>query len=224
EWLFDTRQQQRIYKEVNGTRELAGGVFVSVGKKINYEGGDKDTFRGTYSIGDEGIYLSFRIYLFEEGGYNNIGGLYLPQYSSDGVGNLYLSGSDYIQRPWNYYQSYSGSITFNKISNSQLNAVFDGEMADRNNVGSGGSITGTIMYRNDNDQISSDSRYVPAAGEEEDPSGLACQNLDYNGPQAGQVKQWCQYAQFLACLGLNEEKEVQCTILEDYGATCPYCN
>ncbi len=60
--------------------------------------------------------------------------------------------------------------------------------------------------------------------EEEETTTSNCGSLSYNGPTEGQIMQFCQAAQLYDCEGAATERAYVCSVIADYGASCPYCN
>jgi len=160
--------------------------------------------------------LNLAISLFEENGEYERG---LTFFYADGTEEL-----AYQETPFNTYAAFTNgqpadiNMSFNTLKPNSIAATLRGTVESFLNnelfteeVNIQFAIEGVLP-------LFMDLRSLP------DGSGAVCANLNYNGPTEGQAKQWCQYAQFLDCNGLITERDVQCQILLDYGATCPYCN
>lgn len=225
-WYFILSYNIPVFVERNGERILAGKVLSYLTYLNDYDGENKETFQyKSLKTGEDNIEAYFKLDLIDSTGWDG-GGIYYydPQVIESGGGYRLeeVQNISVISTPSSVYESASFSIDFGKISKKEISASFNAELFNRGNNEDNNVYTanGTVKIRTIN--TSGDSREVEDDSDD-DNSGVGCSDLTYNGPQAGQVKQWCQYAQFLGCMGLYTEKQVQCTILEDFGASCPYC-
>ncbi len=106
----------------------------------------------------------------------------------------------------------------------KVTGKIDVQFKDENNVSQ--NLSADFDLEGDNIVIEPDDIIItpPVDTGGSGSGGGDCGNLTYNGPTEGQIKQFCEAAQLYDCLGASTEKAYVCSIIADYGASCPYCN
>ena len=226
---FSTNQF-RIFRDTPNGRVLAGAMRFQLVNTEKYAGGKRETFESkTLSISENGFFNNINLYLFDERGGESF--INLINYIPNDDPRSYSLVLDPINRftklsdiaPVVEYTAVGGDVYFEDISDHRIKGTFDIDFS--NSVSTQiQNIDGNFNLRHkDPGANNREERFVPAEDDIAQGGPSACSNLDYNGPQEGQFKQWCQYAQFLQCQGLTEEKNAMCKVIRDFNSNCPYC-